>query len=130
MEEKGILTPEQEKKLAGMLDDIIKLKGILEMIDGLVFKALITFVDDRYADKLKEEIKLKLAALVDAVMAEDLPLCEQLAADIINTLIDIPGLDEEAEGLIFKGVIELLVGVITKWIEDKKQAPVTLKIKR
>jgi len=130
MEEKGILTPEQEKKLAGMLDELIKLKGILEMIDGLVFKALITFVDDKFADKLKEEIKVKLAALVDAVMAEDLPLCETLAADVINSLIDIPGLDEEAEGLIFKGVIELLVGVITKWIEDKKQAPVTLKINR
>jgi hypothetical protein len=130
MEEKGILTLEQEKKLAELLDNAVKLKGVLELIDGYVFKAVITFVDDKYIDKLAVDIKTKLAALVDAVMAENVELAETLAADLINTLIDIPGLDEEAEGLLFKGIIEILVGAIVQWIEGKKQAPVTLKLNR
>ena len=130
MAEKGIFTSDQEKKLAGLLDDVIVLKGIMELVDGYVFKAVITFIDDKYVDKLKEDIKVKLAALAEAVIAEDVVLAEQLATDLVNSLIDIPGLDEESEGLVFKGVIEILVGVILKWIEGKKDAPVTLKLNR
>jgi len=130
MEEKGIFTADQEKLLAGLLDDAIVLKGVTELLDGYLFKAVITFIDDKYADKLKEEIKVQLAALAEAVIAEDVVLAEQLATDLVNSLIDIPGLDEESEGLVFKGVIEILVGIILKWIEDKKQAPVTLKLNR
>ncbi len=130
MEEKGILTVEQEKKLAELLDDVIKLKGVLELIDGYVFKALITFLDDKFADKIKVEIKVKLGELVDAVINKDLESGETLAAEVINMLIDVPGLDEESEGLLFKGLIQLLVGVVVDWLEKKKQQPVILQIKR
>lgn len=130
MEEKGILNPEQEKKLAELLDELVKLKGFLELVDGYVFKALITFLDDKFADQIKVEIKLKLAELVDAVLAEDVEAAEILAADVINMLIDIPGLDEEAEGLLFKGIIQLLVGVVLDWINSKKEEPVVLQLNR
>lgn len=130
MEEKGILTPEQEKKLAELLDNVIKLKGVLELIDGYVFKALITFLDDKFADQIKVEIKLKLAELVDAVLAEDIELAEELAAEVINMLLDVPGLDEESEGLLFKGIVQLLVGVVVDWINSKKEEPVTLQLNR
>ena len=126
--EKGILTAVQEKKLAQMLDDLVKLKGVLELVDGYVFKVVITLLDDRVVDKLKEEIKIKLAALVDAVLGEDVLLAEQLATDIINSLVDIPGLDEESEGLIFKGVIELIVGAILIEVETIKGEVITLKL--
>ena len=116
--EEGILTSEQEKTLSALLDDAIKLKGVAE------------FVDDKFIDKLKEEIKIKLAALVEAVMAEDVELAEQLATELVNSLIDIPGLDEESEGLLFKGVIEIIVGAILQWIESKKGEPVALKLAR
>jgi len=130
MEEKGILTQEQEKRLAELLDDVIKLKGFLELLDGYVFKALITFLDDKFADQIKVEIKIKLAELVDAVLAEDIETAQDLAAEVINMLIDIPGLDEESEGLLFKGIIQLLVGVVLDWINKKKGEPVKLQLNR
>jgi len=126
--EKGIFTLEQEKILTEKLDEVIKLKGILEIIDGYVFKAIITFVDDTYADRIKEDIKVRLALLADAVIKEDITESERLAASLINYLVDIPGLDEDAEGLLFKGTIEILVGAILRWIEKQKQEPVRLKI--
>lgn len=128
--EKGILTAVQEKKLAQLLDDLVKLKGVLEFIDGYVFKFVITLLDDKVVDKLREDIKIKLAALIDAVLGEDVPLAEQLAADIINGLVDIPGLDEESEGLIFKGVIELFVGAILNKVETIKGEKITLNLAR
>jgi hypothetical protein len=119
---KGILTLEQEKYLSGLLDDTAKLKGIPEFLDGFVFKAVISFIDDSYIDKLDEELKLKLGELVDAVIAEDIELSEVIAADLIASLVKIPGLESDENALIFKGVIELLVGTIIKAIKDKQAA--------
>ena len=94
----GIFTVEQEKKVAELLDNVVKLKGIAEFLDGYVFKAIITFVDDKFVEKLPDELKVSLSELVTAVLAEDVNLAEELAAEIINGLVDVPGLDEESEG--------------------------------
>jgi len=128
--EKGVFTKEQEKTLATMVDEALKLKGFLELVDGYLAKIIITLVDDNLIDKLKVEIKEKLALVVDQVMiaeaAEDpevkeaaILAAEDALADLLNSLIDVPGLDEESEGLIFKGAVELLAGVLLKWVEDK-----------
>lgn len=117
----GIFTSEQEKKLASLLDDVVKLKGIAELLDGYVFKAIITFVDDKFVDKLEEEVKIKLAGLAEACLSEDVELAELLAAELLNFLVDIPGLDEESEGLLFKGAIEFIVGAVLAWVEKKRE---------
>ncbi len=127
---KGILTSAQESKFAELLDKVVKVGGLLEFIDGYIFKALITFLDDKYADKLAVEIKEMLSKLIDAVLNEDVEGAEQIATDIINKLVDIPVLDEEAEGLLFKGVIEMLVGAVLKWVEGKKGEVVYLDLAR
>lgn len=127
---KGILTSAQESKFAELLDKVVKVGGLLEFIDGYIFKALITFLDDKYADKLAVEIKEMLSKLIDAVLNEDVEWAEQIATDIINKLVDIPVLDEEAEGLLFKGVIEMLVGAVLKWVEGKKGEAVYLDLAR
>ena len=130
MAEKGILTSEQEKALAQKLDEAIKLKGFHELIDGIVFKALITLLDDQLVEKLPEKIKTSLAAIATAVIANDVETAETLATDLINGLIDVPLLDEESEGLIIGAIIRLIVSSILTWINSKKQTPVTLKLKR
>lgn len=130
MAEKGILTTVQEKKLSEILDSAIKVSGLFEFIDGYLFKILITFLDDTYADKLSVEIKTKLSELANALMDNDIETVEQVATDIINALIDIPGLDEDAEGLLFKGIIEMIVGAVLKWLVVKKGMPVALKLNR
>ena len=78
----------------------------------------------------KSQRAQSVAALVDAVLAEDVEAATQLATDLMNSLIDIPGLDEEAEGLLFKGVLEIIVGAILSWIEQKTEEPVVLQLNR
>jgi len=128
--EKGIFTREQEKKLASLLDDLIKLKGLFEVVDGLVFTAIISLVDDNYINKLPDEIKIKLSEIVEAVLDDDVELAELKATELINALVDVPLLDEEMEGLLIGSFVRLIVSSILKWIEDKKEQPVTLKIQR
>lgn len=116
----GIFTTEQEKKLASLLDEAVKLKGFAELIDGFLFKALITFVDDRFVDKLSDELKTQLSGLATACLDEDIEAAKTLAADLLNSLVDIPGLGEDSEALIFKGAVELIVAAVLKWIESKE----------
>jgi hypothetical protein len=124
----GILSNEQEKVLAGKLDDLVKLKGVLELIDGYVFKALLTFLDDNLVAKLGEPIKVKLGELATVLLTApvDVDKAETIASDIINGLVDIPGLDEDAEGLLFKGIIEVIVGAVVKYLEGIKGTKVIL----
>jgi len=126
--EKGIFTKEQEKKLASLLDELIKLKGLFEMVDGLVFTAIISMVDDNLINKLPDEIKIKLSELAEATMAEDIEKAELLATDLINQLLDIPLLDEDTEGLLIGSLIRLIVSSVLSWIEGKKEAKVQLKL--
>lgn len=118
---KGIFTAEQEKKLSQLLDDAVKLKGFAELVDGFLFKAIITFVDDSLVDRLNEEIRGQLQGLATACLNEDVQAAETLAAELINSLVDIPGLEEDSEALIFKGAVELIVGAVMKWIESKRE---------
>ena len=128
--DKGILTVVQEKKLAQILDDAVKVSGVFELIDGYLFKILLTFLDDTYADKLSVEITTELGQLAEALMASDWDAAELVATSIINRLVNIPGLDEDSEGLLFKGIIEIVVGAVLKLIGQKKGVIVALKLIR
>lgn len=128
--EKGVLTSVQEQKLAQVLDDLVKAKGLLELADGYVFKLLITFLDDKFADKLNVEIKEHLANLADALLVGNWDGAEEVATIIINKLIDIPLLDETSEGLLFKGIVEFIVGAVLKLIGSKKNADIVLVLSR
>jgi hypothetical protein len=121
-DEKGILTTEEEKQLSVIVDDAIKTKGVLELVDGYLARIAIGYVDNSLVDKLKAELKAKLAVVAKLAIAEDLEGAESALADLLNSLVDVPVLDEDAEGLIFLGLIQLIAGAIKSAIEKKKAA--------
>jgi hypothetical protein len=124
----GILTPAQESQLAVWLDELVKLKGFWELIDGYIFKILITLLDDKLIDKLKADLKAKLAALVDAAMAGQVEVAEQEATDILVGLVVIPGIDSTVEGLIFAAAIQLAVAAVLSKLAVTVGKPIVLKV--
>jgi hypothetical protein len=124
----GILTPDQEKQLAVWLDDLVKLKGLLELVDGYIFRILITLLDDKVLDKLKTDLKTKLSALVAAAMAGQVDEAEQLATDILVSLVQIPGVDSTVEGLIFSAAIQLAVAAVISKLAVTTGKTITLKV--
>jgi hypothetical protein len=71
-DQKGILNKDQEKIIAELLDKkVVFNKPILEAVDGYVFKAIITIVDDYGLEKLQENYKEKADELADALLAEN-----------------------------------------------------------
>lgn len=122
MSDKGIWKEDQEKLLAKAVDNAYQGKGILELVDGYVAKVAISIIDDTQLEKLPEDLKPKLSELTDLALAEDVEGAEKLAAEILNARIDIPGIDEEAEYVIFEGALTLLVGAVIKFVKSKKEA--------
>jgi hypothetical protein len=124
----GILTPQQEQQLAVWLDNMVKLKGLWELVDGYVFRVVITLLDDKLVDKLKEDLKAKLSELVDAALAGEVDEAEQLATDILVGLVHIPGIDSTIEGLIFGAAIELAVAAVLNKLQPVAGHPIVLKV--
>jgi len=121
MGEKGFLNNEQERYLAKIVDNAIEANGLLELFDGYFAKVAITLIDDYGLEKINvpEDVKGKLSELIDSALVEDVEKSEEIASEIINSLVDIPGLDEATEGMLFKGAIEIVVGAIIKKIRKE-----------
>jgi hypothetical protein len=109
-----ILTNENKKFLAKCVDDAIKLKGVLELIDGYMAQYSLTIIENIIEKNVEvgEPLKDNLNRLVEAVEAKDLEAVEVLAATILDSVINIPGLDDESEKLMFEGAVKLIVGAL------------------
>lgn len=110
---KGLLTKEQQKFFANLLADKIKFRNaILERLKKAAFMLIISVVDDNLADKIPEDWQNPIQPMIDAAMDGRWETAGELAAELINKKVDIPGIDEEREFGIFNGVIQLIIGAV------------------
>ena len=117
--EKGFLTKEQENAYADLLDDCIKAKGPLELVDGFAARILIGIIDNELIEKQIIErhavdpvFITNIQLLGEFVLEKDWEKAAHEAAEIVNTLVNIPGLDEDSEAMIFVGLFMTLAGAI------------------
>jgi hypothetical protein len=116
-----ILTEDNRKFIANAIDDAIKANVFIELVDGYVARGVLNLLDG-FIDKkvtISDEVKLKLNNLVEAAKDEDLEAAEVIAADILNGLVNIPGLEEDSESLLFEGAVKIIVGAIKSWLAKK-----------
>lgn len=115
MAEKGILSKELEVKIAQQLDNLIKLNGFLEIIDGKAFQLIIQQIDDKFAEKIPEPYKSEIKEMIVTVYEEQ--NYEQAiydAMDFLDTLIDIPLIDDESEAMVFRGLASIIFAIVAK----------------
>jgi len=114
-----IITDDNRKFLAGIIDDAIAAKGVLELVDGFAARVVLNVVDNFIDSKVEvsDEIKARINELIEAAKEKDLEACEVIAAALINDVVNIPMVDEEGEKLIFEGVVKIIVGAIKTWIK-------------
>jgi hypothetical protein len=113
-----ILNDDNRKFIAGVIDDAIDAKGVLELVDGIAARVILNVVDSFVDSKITvpDEIKLNLNALVEAAKEKDIERVEEIAAALIDSLVDIPGLDDEGEKILFEGSVKIIVGAIKTWL--------------
>lgn len=111
--EKGILVKTVEAKLAQKLDEVVKLNGLWESIDGIAFKLVISAVDDTLGEKIPEEYKLKIRNLISGIIDEgDFSVAVEMVIDLANEVIDVPGLDDEQEELLFSAAGQMIAAAL------------------
>jgi hypothetical protein len=113
--EKGILSSALESKLAEKLDELVKLNGVLEAVDGVAFKIVITAIDNNAAEKIPEPYKTQIAEmLVEILEDQDYQSAALKASELVDSLVDIPGLDDPTEAMIFAGIFTVVAGLLAK----------------
>lgn len=114
MGKKGVLSKAIEEKLGQGLDDLVKLNGFWEQIDGLAFKLAISAIDDTLGEKIPEPYKSKIAEMFVIILEEeDYEKAVELAFDFGDEMIDIPGIDDEMEAFLFEGMAKMVLAAIT-----------------
>ena len=119
--ESNLLTDAQVKQLAKLLDKAVKLKGIAEAVDGIAFKIVINLANQYGSGAIKEEYKEGLSLLITKVLNEDWDGAATESAVMLNSLVDIPGIDEDTELSLFKTVMELIVKLLKQLIDKKAE---------
>lgn len=121
--EKGIISESLVKSVSKKIDsDInfskIKLVGpVIEMFDDKLINLALTYVDDRWGEKVPEKARPAIEALLNAYVTGDWSTVTDEVTDSVNSFIDIPLVDEDFEGNLIKGLLEAII----KFIKSKKQ---------
>jgi len=116
--EKGVLTKAVEKLLQGFADDAIDAKGFVEMFDGPAIGAGLSVLDNNFAEKyVKEPLKTEIRDMVDKLVIEkDAIVAAQMATEIQQKYLNIPGFDDDVEKKIVNGMLDIAFGFILKAI--------------
>jgi hypothetical protein len=122
-EREGFLTPEQEKLLAEALDEFLKFKNaIMEKFDGPVALIVIKGVDNRLADRITPVWKTPLIPIIDKALEGDIEETRKLVTDLVNEKIDIPGIQEEVELMMFDGFTRFAAAAVAWFLERRRAA--------
>lgn len=132
---KGILTKEQEKKFAKLLDQAVDLGKVAdkvenkiakialnfsEMFDGYLFEVGITYLDDTLADKIPEDLKTTAGLFVVSCIEKDYEGIELHGHILLNKIVDIPGLTEDTEAIFFAGTLKGIIEAIRTYLLEGK----------
>lgn len=115
MSDKGLLSKATEAKLAKSLDNLVEVGGIWEQIDGLAFRTFISIIDDTLGEKVPEPYKSEIQNLLIMILdEEDYEQAIKRAFTFADECIDVPGIDDEMENLLFSGLANIIVAAILK----------------
>jgi hypothetical protein len=123
----GIFTPDQEKYLAQVIDNLLNLKGITGVLIGYALKIIIPLIDNRLVDKLSITIKNEIIAIVDALMGNQIQKAQKLTIDLVNQLNKYKPRDTSE--VLFKSAAGLVAGSFMNEIETKQQIKINLIFK-
>ena len=114
------------KDVAKKIDDQLDFKKI---IGGLPGQAVEWF-DRKIAEgalsysvsKVPEEYKPDVEALFNAYLTEDYEALTATFSNRINYVVNLPGLDESEESIVFEALSSAFLKIIQKKLTDEKEA--------
>ena len=128
MSKKGVLTRIEEKFYGKVIANQIEVKGIWKPIVNMGVPFFIQTIDNTFGDKIPEPWQTHLEklttifyeAMKDGVITtEERNHVAHYCVAVMNAEIDIPGIGEENEMVVFLGFWKFISAVIWKEVNDK-----------
>jgi hypothetical protein len=118
--EKGLLTKEVEGLIIEGLDKVITGSRVNEVTSDAIIRLFVPMIDNKIGDKIKDEIKLPIRAIGQFIVDKNYEDAIMQIKDILNKLVDIPGVSEDVEEQIATKQFEVFL-LIMKEILDRKK---------
>lgn len=122
-----ILRQDQIKDIAKKADDAIKLKGLLEAIDGIIIKSSLTLgvnAVEKWQNKdgnpmIPDDVCQTIQDAVDKLLAGDYSGAIMELEPIADKYIDFKKLDDDTEAALF-GVVFFLLKTVISYFETNE----------
>ncbi len=73
----------------------------MEPFDRIILNFGLNYLDERFGDKIPEKFRDDFVNVVDCFLLDDYAGIIETIPNVINDIVDIPGLDEDVEGKFF-----------------------------
>lgn len=118
----GILSTELKDQIVEKLDELIKLKGALEIVDGFVIKIGLNVLDEKVFVKIPLEYQDEFTASVQAVMNNEVDELPEILDDLLAGLIPTPIVDgTDVEKALYYNFLSLIIDLLKAWINKQKE---------
>lgn len=121
-----VFSSETKKKAREVLDEVIKLKGFKELLSDIGLFGVVEAVD-YFGDKvIPDEFDTALNDAVSLAIEKDYEGAMEALADLLDSVIDIPVLDDAQEEFVFQQGMKFLIAIIKNWIvkQQEEEQPV------
>lgn len=120
MDRTGLFTLEQENFITDVLLKFTKAKNaFVGFIIRYGVKFLIKGIDNFALDKIRQDWKKQLIPIIDAAIAGKAETVRGLTTDMLNSRIDIKGLDEEQELRLFDALTRFIAIAIDYYVQKQ-----------
>lgn len=104
------------KKVAEKLDEQLDFNTLIggiagtavEWVDGKILEGGLTYGVSKVPEEYKEDLKV----LFEAYVNDDLSRIPASVANRVNDLVNLPGLNEQEEGLVLKAISEAIYKIL------------------
>ena len=114
----SFISKELLKDVKTKLDDIIKLKGVAEAVDGLVIGFALDYANDNFSDKIPVKYQDEVILLLTAFVSSDYNMLSEATASAIDEIVDLPFADEDATAKFIVVNVKMLKDFIF-WLATK-----------
>lgn len=101
------------------VDDVVKLKGVMEVVDGVVIGFGLDYLNDNYASEIPQKYQDEVILLLEAFVDDDYNKLTDSLASAIDEIVDFPFADEDDTAKFFAFNLRMIKDYIF-WLANKK----------
>ena len=118
----GILSSELKDQVVTKLDDLIKLKGALEIVDGFVIKIGLNVLDEKVFTKIPLEYQDEVVASIQSIIDGEVDELPEILDDLLAGVIPTPLVDgSDVEKALYNNFLALIIDLLVALINKQKQ---------